>query len=76
MAKKEFILSECIVDDPRSLHVGYIHKGWVKEFIRLLKDCKTWVKIEGSDKDCLLIPREFLDKLVGNKLTNTERREE
>lgn len=32
---KEFNLSECIVDDPRSEHVGYIHAPWVKEFIKL-----------------------------------------
>lgn len=36
---KESNLSEKIVDDSRSEHVGYIHIGWVKEFIKaILKD--------------------------------------
>lgn len=40
---KEFNLSEQIVNDPRSEHVGYIHVGWVKDFVKLLlenaEDC-------------------------------------
>lgn len=31
-------LSEQIVDDPRSAHVGYIHAEWVKEAVEKLNE--------------------------------------
>ena len=68
--KPEETLSEHIVDDPRSAHVGYIHAPWVKEFIKKLKELVISMKRDDSLQwnMRLNIINEDIDKLAGEEL--------
>ena len=53
---REFNLSIYLVDDERSQNWGFIHSGWVKEFVEELKDGVY-------DLDTL----KLIDKLAGKE---------
>ena len=64
---KKTSLSEQIVDDPRSAHVGHIYKTHVKDFIKELKKC-FGVSIIGNKPYITISFNEWIDKLAGEEL--------
>lgn len=58
-------LSDHIVDDERSMYIGFIHVNWVKECFKLIDEDIEKLKSNGKLDDFVI--RGIINKRVGEK---------